>query len=129
MQLSLDAWDGPRVSFRRTDNPTVQQVLDAVDQLDGEIHTEVSLTRDEPWEQLTIGGGPEYFLVSGEGRDESFPHLTNPDAPEGKIELVCGGQSAEFELHEVVSREMVTGAVEQFFAGLSADLPAPWVIQ
>lgn len=126
MELSLDTWDGVRVSHERDQDPTVEQVLAAVDRLDSKTHTEVTITRRDPWEFLATAGGPEYFLVSGEARDGSMPQLTNPDAPNGKITLVCGGQSSEFDLRDVVPKEKVRGAVEQFFQGLSADLPPPW---
>jgi hypothetical protein len=128
MQLSLDTWTGVHASHERTENPDIDQVLDAVDRLDSRTHTEVTLTRENPWEFLAISGGPDYFLVSGEARDGSMPQLTNPDAPEGKVKLVCGGQGSEFNLRDVVPRDKVRGAVEQFFEGLSADLPAPWAV-
>ncbi|SFK64257.1 hypothetical protein [Amycolatopsis sacchari] len=129
MQLSVDTWDGVHVSFVEIGEPTLEQVLEAVDQLDSKIHTEVSVRRDEPFEYLTIAGGPEYFLVSGEGRDGSFPQLTTPDAGEGKVTLVVGGQSSEFNLTDVVRRDRIPGAVQQLFDGLTEDLPAPWVVE
>jgi hypothetical protein len=127
MRLSLDAWDGVRVSFTDTENPDLGQVLDAVGQLDGSMHTEVSLTRMEPFEYLAISGGPDHVLISGEARGGVILLYGNPDAPDGKIELVCGGQTGEFDLRDVVPKDRVKGAVEQFFTGLSADLPSPWV--
>jgi hypothetical protein len=128
MRLSLDAWDGARVSFTDTENPDLRQVLDAVDQLDGDKHTEVSLTRMDPFEYLAISGGPGHVLISGEARGGVVLLYGNPDAPDGKIELVCGGQIGEFDLRDVVPKDRVKDAVEQFFAGLSADLPSPWVL-
>lgn len=129
MRLSLDQWEGARVSFAETEEPSVEQVLDAVDKLDSGVHTEVSLNRDDPFEYLTIAGGPEYFLVSGEARDEALVQLTNPDADEGKVTLVCGGQSNEFNLRDVVPRSEIEAAVRQFFSGLSEELPSPWSVE
>ncbi len=129
MQLSLDAWDGARVAFQETTDPGLRQVLDAVGHLDGTVHTEVSLKRDDPFEYLTISGGPDFFVVSGEARDEALVRLTSPDAPEGTVELTCGGQVSTFDLHDVVPRHKIESAVEQFFAGLSANLPGPWVVE
>lgn len=129
MQLSLDTWDGVRVSFDETEDPDLQQVLDAVDRLDSKVHTEVSLKRDEPFEYLSISGGPELFLVSGEARDGAFVQLTNPDAAEGKVTLVVGGQASEFDLRDVIPRDRIEGAAEQFFDGLSEELPPPWKIE
>jgi hypothetical protein len=127
MRLSLDAWDGSRVSFADTEDPNLRQVLEAVGKLDGDMHTEVSLTRMDPFEYLVISGGPDDVLISGEVRGGTVLLYGNPDAPEGKIELVCGGQRGEFDLRDVVPKDRVRGAVEQFFAGLSTDLPPPWV--
>lgn len=58
--LSLDTRDGARLSFRETDNPSRQQVLDAVDKPDSSTRTEVSLRRDEPL-SLHISGSSDLF--------------------------------------------------------------------
>lgn len=129
MRLSLDQWEGSHVSFTEADDPSVEQVLDAVRKLDSSIHTEVSLNRYDPFEYLTIAGGPDYFLVSGEARDEALVQLTNPEAEDGKVTLVCGGQSSEFSLRDVVQRSKIDDAVQQFFSGLSEDLPSPWFVE
>jgi len=133
MKLSLDNWTGNRVTFSETPHPTPAQVLGAVHQLDGKVHTEVSLTRDAPdeeWESLTISGGPDYFLVSGEARDGSFVQLTTPGAPTGQtVSLVCGGQLSEFALRDIVTGDKILAVIQQFFDGLSNSLPAPWVVE
>jgi hypothetical protein len=129
VQLSLDYRAGSEVSFEEISNPDRSQILSAVDRLDSKVHTEVSLKNDDPFEYLAISGGPDQFLVSGEARDGAFVQLRNPEAPTGKVELVCGGQSSEFDLHDVVTRDQVPHAVDQFFVGLSDDLPEPWSIE
>lgn len=129
MLLLLDTWDGVHVSFQETENPSRAQVLAAIDRLDSKLHTEASIRRDNPFEYLSIAGGPSYFLIAGETRDEAFVQLTSPEAGEGTVKLTCGGQWSEFSLRDVVPRTKVEPAVDQFFAGLSAELPQPWAIK
>ncbi len=130
MELALDTRDGPWASFEETPEPTPDQVMDAVDNLDSSTHTEVSLSRGEPFEYISISGGPDYFLISGESGDETFVKMTTPDAdPNKTVQLVCGGQQNEFNLQAVVPRNRVREAVEQFFSGLSGELPEVWSVE
>lgn len=128
MRLSLDTREGVHATFDETADPTREQIFDAVDRLDGKQHTEVSLRRDEPFEYLSIAGGPDLFLVSGEARDGAFVQLHNPAAEEGTVNLVCGGQASDFALRDVVGRGQLGTAVDQFFDGLSENLPEPWSV-
>lgn len=128
MRLSLDKRDSSREPFSETDDPTTQQVLAAVAKLDSDVHTEVTLKRDDPFEYLTIAGGPDYFLVSGEARDQALVQLIRPDADDGTATLVCGGQSNDFDLRDIVPHSEIETAVQQFFSGLSENLASPWVV-
>ncbi|WP_157994559.1 hypothetical protein [Peristeroidobacter agariperforans] len=61
---------------------------------------------------LTVGGGSGKYIVSGSVAAESFPTLTDPSiAEDPHIDLVVGGQLADYPACYVVSLEHALGAV------------------
>lgn len=91
MKLVVNTWDGPILRADENDAPTAADVQSAIARLDGVGCTEVSLIRDEPFTYFTVAGGPELYLVTGETADEEILQLTDPNAGDVRILLVCGG--------------------------------------
>jgi len=77
---------------------------------------------------LTIGGGSDNYIVSGDLTGKSFPTLTNPKAAENSsIELMVGGQLGEYPAHCVVDLETALDAVRSVAENGSFDSHFFWI--
>ncbi|MBR7827781.1 hypothetical protein KDK95_15790 [Actinospica sp. MGRD01-02] len=122
MILTVCTWNGPFADCDEINGPCLETVRAAIARLDGETCTEVTLTHNEPFAYIAAAGGPELYLVTGETIDEEIFQVTDPDAPEGSVVMVCGGQRAEFARRDLVNRDTALRAFTQF---LRDHDPAP----
>ena len=111
-----------------TKNPTVEQAVAAIQALDGDRHTMVTIVSDANG-TLTIGGGNDGLCVV----DLSLPSdryltLQGDVQQQGEVDLVTGGQLAPFSRRFVVE---LSTAVEilQGWSGKEIEPPAgfEWV--
>lgn len=129
MKLTVNTWDGPIVHSDETDDPTLAEVEAAIGRLDGDACTEVTLAEEEPFAYISIGGGPELYLVTGETSDEKILQLTDPEAGDKPVPLVCGGQLADFPRRDLVNRSQATEVASRFLAQGDYDPNLAWDIQ
>ncbi|THV41216.1 hypothetical protein [Glycomyces buryatensis] len=129
LTVGRDNWSGSISGEWERNEPSREDIYDAVAALDGQVRTEVSVNFDEPYQYLSVAGGPEHFLVTGELADESVVSLTNPTAGPGQVELVCGGQIASFELTQLVDIETARRAVDRFLDGFPSVLGPEWEVE
>ena len=97
-------------------NPTLQQVTDAVETLDGRQRTEVILSGEK--RELTISGGNDgrYIAFISVNGDEAFYNLINAaGSPDGELRLVTGGQVATYPSRVVVPLADVLSAASSFY--------------
>lgn len=74
-----------------------------------DVHLDLECSSDV---SLTVGGGSGKYIVCGSVAAESFPTLTDPAVAEDPhIDLVVGGQLADYPACYVVSLEHALGAV------------------
>jgi hypothetical protein len=94
---------------------SVDKALMALNELDGERHTLLSLERPDGW-QLCVGGGPKGFIVtlsSQSGKNLTLLNVFGND--EEAVELCAGGQFSDFPLSIVVDKDLVAKAIASFF--------------
>jgi hypothetical protein len=127
--LAGDNWAGSVNQRWELVGPDFAAVADALSQLDGRIRTEVGVRRDEPFEYVSVAGGPELFVVTGELPDGSVVQMHSMDAVDGSVSLVCGGQRADYPLSDVVTQEDALDALRQFVEGNPQHLSERWTVQ
>ncbi|WP_374116645.1 hypothetical protein [Streptomyces gilvus] len=86
------------------------------------------MSEDEPFRYLSVAGGPELYLVTGEGADGEILQLHEPAAGSQSVELVCGGQMGVFPRRDLVTREQVHSAVSDFLNGFPDGLGESWSV-
>ena len=74
---------------------------------------------------LGVGGGPRRFLVTFRSADGTEFLPTGQRG--GPIELVIGGQSAEFPAHQTVDRQTALALASNFAESQNPGVPAGWV--
>lgn len=106
-------------------NPTLQQVTDAIYRLDGKERTELILSGDK--RELTISGGNDgrYIAFISANSDEAFYNLINPQgSPDVELRVVTGGQVGTYPSRNVVTLSDILGAATSFYeTGEAAALP------
>ncbi|WP_131816056.1 hypothetical protein [Streptomyces sp. 3213.3] len=114
IRLAGDDRDGSKTRDWEVDNPELERIIRSVADLDGDRLTEISVTEDEPFRYLSVAGGPDLYLVTGESVHGEILQLTEPDAGSEQIELVCGGQMGLFERSSLVTQAQAIDAVSEF---------------
>ncbi|MFB6951508.1 hypothetical protein ACFC7A_10865 [Streptomyces niveus] len=87
------------------------------------------MTEDEPFRYLSVAGGPDLFLVTGESADGEILQLTEPGAGSEQIQLVCGGQAGVFERSALVSQATAISAVSEFLMGFPDGFGDAWCVE
>lgn len=127
--LAGDDRTGSKTQDWETENPTLERISRAIAELDGNRYTEVSVTEDEPFRYLSVAGGPDLFLVTGESADGEILQMKDTEAGTGEIRLVCGGQLGIFERSDLVSRDKAVGAVSKFLDGFPEGFGSDWSVE
>jgi len=120
MKATRDSYESESAFDEQIERVDTVQACQMVASLDGKVHTMLSLDDDSGW-TLTIGGGPNHFVIGktdGDGvgwmRINPFQDTVEP------IELVTGGQLSEFDADCVCTAKMAVDAIEEFFASPTA---------
>ncbi|TMR17021.1 hypothetical protein [Nonomuraea zeae] len=124
--LAGDDRTGSKTDDWEVDDPGMERIAASIGRLDGRRFTEVSVTDDEPFRYVSVAGGPELFLVTGESADGEILQLKAPGAGGGQVTLVCGGQLGEFERSDLVTRDAAVAAVAEFLAGFPGGPGPAW---
>jgi hypothetical protein len=130
VEMIGDNWSGSHSGEWKVTDPDTATAHAAIRALDGMAKTSLTFTIDEPFRQLTVAGGPDAFVVSGELADESIIDLTNPQADPGAepVEMVCGGNRATFNASQVVGVDQAIAAADAFLADFPGGLGTEWNI-
>lgn len=131
MRLEVDFWQGPDRWREEKGGPSAADVRASMAhcrQAEG-IWPDVSLSQEKPWAYITVSGGPELYLVTGEMSDEKILQLTDPGADDEQIPLVVGGQQVSFPRRELVGRDQAVGVALRFLEHGDYDPDLPWGIQ
>lgn len=128
MKLEFDDRVGSHNRASAVDQPRWEQVAEAIARLDGSRHTEVVLSSADAY--LTVGGGPDRFLVFIYTADETSL-VAEADVASGRDEekLVVGGQVGRFPASQLVGAEAALKAARSFFEGRGPSHDLRWVRQ
>ena len=96
----------------RINIPDIDLIENEIKKLDGKVKTMLTLETDGN-ENLIIGGGPDYFIVTGTLDNEEYI-LINDKSEEEFIELNAGGQYSEFPLNQCQKISNVLIAAKTF---------------
>lgn len=132
--MTVCVWGGPRPRDRVVETPHWCDVEEAIRALNNNERNDLYLTPDkkDPETYLGIGGGNGRYLVTGSNRNETFPTLVLPHNPaKPVVEIVVGGQAAEYPANWIVSLDLALRAAKSFYdlAGFGSDFDdqAAWV--
>ena len=129
IRLAGDDRDGPKTRDWEVENPTPERISQSIADLDGSRWTEVSVTEDDPFRYLSIAGGPDLFLVTGESPDGEIIQLRNLESGSEEVRLVCGGQMGIFERSDLVDRDQAVEAVSEFLNGFPDGFRSAWSVE
>jgi len=131
--LVADHWVGSSNDLQYNDAANWDTIEAAIRRLDGRQYTEVSIEKIEEDSDanegevcLSVGGGPHRFLVIFRAQDgsEFLPAPEDPAA--GTIELVIGGQSADFPANITVDLESALELARHFADQSEPIVPSGW---
>jgi hypothetical protein len=127
--LSLDDWSGVRCVMREVDQPSWDQILAAIDALDAERHTLLTLTGGGG-DTLMIGGGAGRYVVIHQPGEDQFWNL-HSDAPAGGLQVVlnCGGQEGDYPPDQIVGIATARAAARTLFDVGGIDAGLGWRLQ
>jgi hypothetical protein len=116
--LRLSNWTRGRRSDREVSDPSLADVRDAIDALDGQERNDVYLvaTATAPTPYLCVGGGAGRYLVTGVAAEDRFPTLVDPDgSAEPEVLLRVGGQDGAYPGNWIHTLETAMRAAEHFW--------------
>ena len=127
--LAGDERDGSRTRDWEVENPRLERITRSIADLDGHRRTEISVTEDEPFRYLSVSGGPELYLVTGESADGEILQLKDLEAGSEQVQLVCGGQAGVFERSSLITQAQAISAVSEFLSGFPQGFGAAWSVE
>ena len=93
--------------------PEWKRVLEAIGEMNGKEHTLICL-EGETKKHLTIGGGPDVFVVYATGDEEPFFTAIDPAKAGDSVEMTVGQQTAKYPADLLVGKEVVLKAAKLF---------------
>ncbi|WP_406477747.1 hypothetical protein [Streptomyces sp. NBC_01615] len=127
--LAGDERDGSKTRDWEVENPELERITRSIADLDGHRLTEISVTEDEPFRYLSIAGGPDLYLVTGESANGEILQMKDPEAGSEQVQLVCGGQMGVFERSALVTQAQAVGAVSEFLSGFPEGFGDAWSVE
>ena len=94
-------------------SPEWKRVLEAIAEMNGKEHTLICL-ESETKKHLTIGGGPDVFVIYASGDQETFFTAIDPAKAGGSVEMTVGQQTAQYPADLLVGKDVVLKAAKLF---------------
>lgn len=123
-RIVADRWRGVHCDEHETRSPSIADVYLAIEALDAQTRTIVSL-RGQKGSYLSIGGGRGSYVVYVSTSEGQFWNLLSTRIDDKElIRLNAGGQEGDFSARQVVDKDRALKAAGTFFrsGGLDADL-------
>lgn len=115
--LVRDLWDGLHCKCEETANPSICEVVEAIDALDADQRTMITLFGPNG-EHLVVGGGNGQYVCFISTSDDELWNLKDEHAVcENPVLLNVGGQQGDYLPKNVVDRDMIVQAATEFFDG------------
>lgn len=124
MRLFADCWVDCADEGIEIEHPTLSQVMEAIDALDSDTHTLISLSPREDCYLMVGGPCNGRYMVCVTFDNLEFFGPRDKDAGSEKVICYIGGQDGDYELKRFVPRQIVDLAVTSFLekCGLSLDI-------
>ena len=94
-------------------DPEWERVLEAIREMNGREHTLICL-EGEGKTHLTLGGGPDVFVVYATGDAETFFTAIDPANAGDSVEMTVGQQTAKYPADLLVGNDVVLKAAKLF---------------
>ena len=107
--LSIEDGD----SYDLITDPKWERVVEAIKEMNGKEHTIICL-EGESKVHMTIGGGPNVFVVYATGDHETFFTAINPGKGGGNMEITVGQQTNKYPPELLVGKDVVLKAAKLF---------------
>ena len=124
--LEIEHWDGPRTKRERVASPSVAVLRGRLASLDGNKVDAVWVDVDGVG-SLSVGGGPDNFVVVSFPADGSSSHVEADNPLAGSVELQVGGQTGAYPGVMVLSSELAFSIAERFLISGAYDPALKWV--
>jgi hypothetical protein len=128
--LTAPRWRGAGYTERSKDNPSWEDVEEAVRALDGDERNDVYL--EGPGEaMMVIGGGPHHYVISVDVPDDQVgvKHFSavNPAArPDETIDVVVGGQLSDWPANLIVDLDVALSAARSYYRDGTLAASTQW---
>lgn len=129
--LETDKCEGVRAQLNSIQNPSWDDVRDAIVRLDGLMFTTVCVSGNEGNRSLFVGGGNYgfYNVFIAVDIDREFHNLINPNAVNGADRiLVTGGQPGRFQASHCVDQKLALQAAKHFYETGTPDANLNWQV-
>jgi hypothetical protein len=94
-------------------DPEWERVLEAIREMNGKEHTLICL-EGEGKTHLTLGGGPDVFVIYATGDEETFFTAIDPGKARDNVEITVGQQTARYPVDLLVGKEVALKAAKLF---------------
>ena len=107
--LSIEDGD----AYELITDPEWERVGEAIKEMNGKEHTIICL-QGEGKIHMTIGGGPDAFVVYATGDHETFFTAVDPGKGAGSVEITVGQQANRYPADFLVGKDVVLSAAKLF---------------
>jgi len=119
--LSIEDGD----AYELVTDPEWERVGEAIKEMNGKEHTVICL-QGESKIYMTIGGGPDVFVVYASDDDETFYTAFDPGKSGGNADLNVGQQTNKYPLELLVGKDVVLKAAKLFAETGELDPNVSW---
>lgn len=126
LRMTIDEWRD-RVDHSSTiDEPSWDQVKQAIVALDGIVKTIVTLSKNDETYMMVCGQWENLYMVNASFNNENFFSLIDPRRSPRKVILFVGGQNGDFEENKCISRSQALDAAEHYYLTGELKGTLPW---
>jgi hypothetical protein len=119
--LSIEDGD----AYELITDPEWERVGKAIKELNGKEHTVICL-EGEKQTHMTIGGGPDVFVLYATGDHETFFTAVDPGKRGETVEISVGQQTNKYPAELLVAKEVVLKAAKTFAETGKLEPSVPW---
>lgn len=124
--IELEHWHGPRTQREHIAEASVPVLRERLASLDGR-RTDCLWIEIDDIGSLSIGGGPDRFIVVSFPADGSSSHVEIAGGERGDIELQVGGQVGLYPGSMVLGSDTAFAIAERFLLQREYDSSLGWV--
>lgn len=128
-QMTVDMWQNRADHGAIVENPTWEQVAEAIAQLDGDNRTLVTLSDSAGSDRCIIVAGQwdDRFIVNGTPGNHDFYSLIDTSRSDDKRILFVGGQNGDYRESQCVPMGWAVQAARTYFETGALDSALNWI--